>query len=129
MQRKEKNYMQLSDEELKKILLEVSRRVSAERKQRGMSMTRLAEVANLSVSHVSKIEAEQCEIGLRALLKISMAFGIKPEKLLPECLSEMPRALTNGERFERIMKGADAQTIEIVLEMSSHMVNALEKKK
>lgn len=117
--------MQLSDEEVKTILQEVSRKVSTERKQRGMSMTRLAEAANLSVSHISKIEAEQCDIGLRALIKISMAFGMKPEELLPEKLSEMPRTLTNGEKFENIMQGANAQTIAFVLEMSSHMVEAL----
>ena len=117
--------MQVSDEEVKEMLQEVSRRIRKERLRRGLSMARLAEIANLSVSHISKVEAEQCEIGLRALLKIATALRMEVTELLPDEMKTIPKMPTNGEKFEAIMQGANQQTIEFVLKMSEHMATAL----
>ena len=117
--------MQVSDEEVKEMLQEVSHKIRKERLRRGLSMARLAEIANLSVSHISKVEAEQCEIGLRALLKIATALGMEVTELLPDELTTIPKMPTNGEKFEAIMQGANQQTIEFVLKMSEHMATAL----
>ena len=117
--------MQVSDEEVKVMLQEVSRKIRKERLRRGLSMARLAEIANLSVSHISKVEAEQCEIGLRALLKIATELGMEVTELLPDELTAIPKMQTNGEKFEAIMQGANQQTIEFVLKMSEHMATAL----
>ncbi|WP_418528961.1 helix-turn-helix domain-containing protein [Roseburia hominis] len=117
--------MQVSDEEVKVMLQEVSRKIRKERLRRGLSMARLAEIANLSVSHISKVEAEQCEIGLRALLKIATALGMEVTELLPDEMKTIPKMPTNGEKFEAIMQGANQQTIEFVLKMSEHMATAL----
>lgn len=117
--------MQVSDEEVKVMLQEVSHRIRKERLRRGLSMARLAEIANLSVSHISKVEAEQCEIGLRALLKIATALGMEVTELLPDEMKTIPKMPTNGEKFEAIMQGANQQTIEFVLKMSEHMATAL----
>ena len=117
--------MQVSDEEVKVMLQEVSRKIRKERLRRGLSMARLAEIANLSVSHISKVEAEQCEIGLRALLKMATALGMEVTELLPDEMKTIPKMPTNGEKFEAIMQGANQQTIEFVLKMSEHMATAL----
>ena len=117
--------MQVSDEEVKVMLQEVSHKIRKERLRRGLSMARLAEIANLSVSHISKVEAEQCEIGLRALLKIATALGMEVTELLPDEMKTIPKMPTNGEKFEAIMQGANQQTIEFVLKMSEHMATAL----
>lgn len=117
--------MQVSDEEVKVMLQEVSRKIRKERLRRGLSMARLAEIVNLSVSHISKVEAEQCEIGLRALLKIATALGMEVTELLPDEMKTIPKMPTNGEKFEAIMQGANQQTIEFVLKMSEHMATAL----
>lgn len=45
--------MQITDETMNLILKEVSRNISLERKKRGISMSQLADMANLSVSHIS----------------------------------------------------------------------------
>ena len=97
--------MQVSDEEVKVMLQEVSHKIRKERLRRGLSMARLAEIANLSVSHISKVEAEQCEIGLRALLKIATALGMEVTELLPDEMKTIPKMPTNGEKFEAIMQG------------------------
>ncbi len=117
--------MQVSDEEVKVMLQEVSHKIRKERLRRGLSMARLAEIANLSVSHISKVEAEQCEIGLRALLKIATALGMEVTELLPDEMKTIPKMPTNGEKFEAIMQGANQQTIEFVLKMSEYMATAL----
>ena len=117
--------MQVSDKEVKVMLQEVSHKIRKERLRRGLSMARLAEIANLSVSHISKVEAEQCEIGLRALLKIATALGMEVTELLPDEMKTIPKMPTNGEKFEAIMQGANQQTIEFVLKMSEHMATAL----
>ncbi len=117
--------MQVSDEEVKVMLQEVSHKIRKERLRRGLSMARLAEIANLSVSHISKVEAEQCEIGLRALLKIATALGMEVTELLPDEMKTIPKMPTNGEKFEAIMQGANQQTIEFVLKMSEHMATTL----
>lgn len=117
--------MQVSDEEVKVMLQEVSHKIRKERLRRGLSMARLAEIANLSVSHISKVEAEQCEIGLRALLKIATALGMEVTELLPDEMKTIPKMPTNGEKFEAVMQGANQQTIEFVLKMSEHMATAL----
>ena len=117
--------MQVSDEEVKVMVQEVSHKIRKERLRRGLSMARLAEIANLSVSHISKVEAEQCEIGLRALLKIATALGMEVTELLPDEMKTIPKMPTNGEKFEAIMQGANQQTIEFVLKMSEHMATAL----
>ena len=117
--------MQVSDEEVKVMLQEVSHKIRKERLRRGLSMARLAEIANLSVSHISKVEAEQCEIGLRALLKIATALGMEVTELLPDEMKTIPKMPTNGEKFEAIMQGANQQTIEFVIKMSEHMATAL----
>ena len=117
--------MQVSDEEVKVMLQEGRHKIRKERLRRGLSMARLAEIANLSVSHISKVEAEQCEIGLRALLKIATALGMEVTELLPDEMKTIPKMPTNGEKFEAIMQGANQQTIEFVLKMSEHMATAL----
>lgn len=97
-------------------------------------MAHLAEISNLSVSHISKVENAQCEIGLKALLKISTALGMEVTDFLPydsflenqrECKADNGRKheviLTNGERFEEIVQGASPQSVEFILKMTACM--------
>lgn len=120
--------MELTDESISMMLGEVSKNISRERKRRGMSMAHLAEIANLSVSHIFKVENAQCEIGLKALLKIATAFGMEVTDFLPDDqpIQKSEDVLTNGEKFENIVEGADPQSVEFVLHMSSYMMKALE---
>ena len=121
--------MKLSDDEVKEILAEVSRKIRDERKKRGLSMARLAEISNLSVSHISKVEAAQCEIGLKALLKIATALGMDVMQLLPsELQEEEDKPQTNGERFESVVAAADQRTVEVVLDMSEYMTHLFSDK-
>mgnify|MGYP002612443074 FL=1 len=55
--------MELTDDVMNQVLRDVSKNISKERKKRGLSMAKLAEMSNLSVSHISKLERSRCDIG------------------------------------------------------------------
>ena len=117
--------MELTDEVMNQVLRDVSKNISKERKKRGLSMAKLAEMDNLSVSHISKLERSKCEIGLKALLRIAAAMEIEADELLPDDfeLKGVEKKLTAGERFEQIMQGADPQLVEMFLRMALYMRN------
>ena len=52
------------------------------RKKSGMSQSTLAEKANISRTHMSRVETADCAISLDTLFQISEALNITPEKLL-----------------------------------------------
>ncbi len=114
--------MQITDETMNLILKEVSRNISLERKKRGISMSQLADMANLSVSHISKLERAQCDIGLKSLLRIAAAFEMEAAEFIPEepetDFMSVEVKTTNGERFERIVRDADPRIVEIILKMA-----------
>lgn len=117
--------MELTDDVMNQVLRDVSKNISKERKKRGLSMAKLAEMSNLSVSHISKLERSRCDIGLKALLRIAAAMEMEADELLPGDLEakETERKLTAGERFEQIMQGADPQLVEMFLRMALYMRN------
>ena len=75
--------MELTDDVMNQVLRDVSKNISKERKKRGLSMAKLAEMSNLSVSHISKLERSRCDIGLKALLRIAAAMEMEADELLP----------------------------------------------
>lgn len=85
-------------------------------------MSQLADMANLSVSHISKLERAQCDIGLKSLLRIAAAFEMEAADFIPEepemDFSSVEVKTTNGERFERIVRDADPRIVEIILKMA-----------
>ena len=117
--------MELTDDVMNQVLRDVSKNISKERKKRGLSMAKLAEMSNLSVSHISKLERSRCDIGLKALLRIAAAMEMEADELLPGDFEpkETERKLTAGERFEQIMQGADPQLVEMFLRMALYMRN------
>ena len=117
--------MELTDDVMNQVLRDVSKNISKERKKRGLSMAKLAEMSNLSVSHISKLERSRCDIGLKALLRIAAAMEMEADELLPGDFEpkETERKLTAGDRIEQIMQGADPQLVEMFLRMALYMRN------
>lgn len=115
--------MQITDEGMKLILKEVSKNIRMERKRRGISISQLADMANISVSHISKLERAQCDIGLKALLRIAAAFEMDAAAFIQreseaDAAGEEERETTSGERFSRIVRDADPRIVEIILKMA-----------
>lgn len=51
------------------------------RKEKGLSQSQLAELVNVSRTHMSRIENADCAVSLDVVFDICDALGIKPSKL------------------------------------------------
>lgn len=51
------------------------------RKQRGMSQMQLAELVNISRTHISRIETADCAVSLDVIFDICDALGVRPSSL------------------------------------------------
>ena len=51
------------------------------RKERGLSQSQLAEIINISRTHMSRIETADCAVSLDVVFDISDALCVKPSKL------------------------------------------------
>lgn len=126
------------DKKMEACLAEVGNRIHDERIKQALSISKLAEMSNLSVSCISKAETERCRISLKALIKIATALNIPVWKLLDtekvemegmtaEGLCEGKKKSTNGERFEQIMDSAGEEVITLILDMADELMKAINK--
>ena len=67
----------------RKYLQEVGRRVLEARTKAGMSQTRLAAIADTSVSQLQRVESGAASIELISLLRLAMALGVAVGRLTP----------------------------------------------
>lgn len=51
------------------------------RKERGLSQSALAELVNISRTHMSRIETADCAVSLDVVFEICDALNIRPDKL------------------------------------------------
>ncbi len=51
------------------------------RKERGLSQSSLAEMVNISRTHMSRIETAECAVSLDVVFDICDALDVRPEKL------------------------------------------------
>lgn len=51
------------------------------RKKNGLSQSKLAELVNISRTHMSRIENADCSVSLDAIFEICDALGVSPAKL------------------------------------------------
>jgi len=70
------------DEKMEACLAEVGSRIREERIKQELSISKLAELSNLSVSCISKAETEKCRISLKALIKIATALKVPVRQFL-----------------------------------------------
>lgn len=124
------------DSKMEACLAMVGRRIHAERIRQRVSISRLAELSNLSISCISKAETDQCRISLKALIKIAAALNVPVWQFLDidesylQGRTEERQSLkdyTNGERFEKIMKPAGEKTTEMILDMVDELMRAMNR--
>lgn len=116
-------------------LAETANRIRTERMKQNLSISRLAELSNLSVSCISKIESYQCGISLKALIKMSDALNIPAWELLahdkiPEEIHSVDHDLEisdKGKKFEQITEFLDQETVAFILDMAKQFINIMEK--
>lgn len=66
-------------------LLELGRAVRAAREARGLSQEELADRSGLHRNYIGGIERGERNVGIKALFRLSEAFGVHPSHLLNRC--------------------------------------------
>ncbi|MBP3488833.1 MAG: helix-turn-helix transcriptional regulator [Roseburia sp.] len=125
------------DEKMEACLAEVGSRIREERIKQELSISKLAELSNLSVSCISKAETEKCRISLKALIKIATALKVPVRQFLDidgidladvsETCNREGASVTNGKRFEQIMEIAGEETVTLILDMADELMRAINK--
>lgn len=119
----------------------IGKRIKKERIKKGLSLSKLAELANLSVSCISKAETKQCRISLKALAKIAAALdipagdllehgscGSDPDERLQYRMDEQDTDLTESERFEDMTIETEEEIVDFILELTGELMEVLRKK-
>jgi len=63
---------------------QITKKLCDLRKQRGLSITQLAEKADITPNHVYKIEKEHCNISVKVLLKLCKGLEVKVSDVIQE---------------------------------------------
>lgn len=113
------------DDKLELLVKEIGKNVRKEREKRNWSSTELSNRSNINNSHIYKIESGLGNIGIAAVLKFCIAFGISPNDLIP--LDDVQKVRTNGDRFDEITRNAGVETVNFLLDMAEQVVHLNKK--
>ena len=80
----------------------IAKNIKYLREKKGYTQEQLAEAANLSVSHVSKVESGQRRIGMKSYLAILNALNVKEEDFI--VLTAMEEKSNVIKRIREIMQ-------------------------
>lgn len=101
----------------------ISNNIKFLREKKGLTQEQLAEAADLSVSHLSKVESGQRRIGMKAYLTVLKALDVGEEDFV---------ALTAGEekenyfrRFQEIMKDCSEAEQKFLIDSLQSLKNNL----
>jgi transcriptional regulator with XRE-family HTH domain len=97
---------------VKQMLEQISDRIRTQRKLLGVTQEQLAEYADLSTTHIARIELGNKTPSVRTLLQIAKALNINPADLVSE---EPPVALSYTEQVAHALSGlTDTQSRFVV---------------
>ena len=103
----------------------IGRRIREYRGKCGYSQEKLAELANLSVPHVSHIETANTKLSLPVLVQIANTLHVTPNDLL--CDSVECSAESYHVQIEECLDGCDVRELRIISEIVRATVSALRK--
>ena len=98
----------------------VGSRIQEARKEQGISQNQLAELLNISVSHLSAIECGRSNFGVDILMRITEVLKVSADSLLRTIY---------GTEFEALLKGCSPAEIEAMLNTIRQMKGAFQATK
>ena len=105
---------------------DIGHRIKTTRKKQNISQERLAELADISVSHMSHIETGQTKLGLPAMVRIANGLSISVDELL--CGSLMQgKAVMQGE-FSNLLADCTTEEAKVILDTSRALKKSLRGK-
>jgi transcriptional regulator with XRE-family HTH domain len=66
-----------------RVRIDFGKRLRAKRQERGLTLEKLAEKADLAISYVASVERGERNLGLENIISLAQALNISPSELLP----------------------------------------------
>ena len=114
------------------VVVTFGKQLRALRNERGLSLMRLAALAETSYNHIGKLERAETEPGLGIVQKLATALGVRLSDLLPEGQSQGDtiRALRGQARgqMNELIERADRPTLLMLCQLASHISSSLARK-
>lgn len=105
----------------------IGMRIKEIRKEMGYTQEVLAEIAGLSVDHVSHIETGNTKMSLNVLIKIANAFHVTTDRLLYDNLYQAKAHLT--DEVAAAFSDASPDEIYVMLQAASAVKQAMRVRK
>lgn len=105
----------------------VGSRIQEARKEQGISQNQLAELLNISVSHLSAIECGRSNFGVDILMRITEVLKVSADSLLRTNTPSV--SAIYGTEFEALLKGCSPAEIEAMLNTIRQMKGAFQATK
>jgi transcriptional regulator with XRE-family HTH domain len=101
-------------------------RIKEERLRQKITQERLAEMATLSMTHMSHIETGNTKLSLPALHKIAWALGVTMDEFACDSVAQA-KPIYEGEIFREI-KDCDETEIRVITDMIKTLKESLRKR-
>lgn len=105
----------------------IGKRIKEVRKERGYTQETLAELAGLSVDHVSHVETGNTKMSLNVLAKIANAFHIPTDRLLYDNLYQATEQLT--DEVAAVFSDASPDETYVMLQAANAVKQAIRIRK
>ena len=105
----------------------VGKRIKALRKEKGYTQEMLAEIAELSVDHISHIETGNTKMSLNVLVKIANVFCVPTDKLLYDNLYQSKEHLNDD--IATVFSDASSDEIYVMLQAANSIKQAMRVRK
>lgn len=103
----------------------IGQRIRKTRRARGLSQESLAELAGISVTHMSHIETGNTKLSLPVLVELAAALEVRTDELLFE-QSPAERS-ASVEEILRLLDGCTARQVSIIEELVRAAKSALDR--
>ncbi|MBQ2230839.1 MAG: helix-turn-helix transcriptional regulator [Oscillospiraceae bacterium] len=100
----------------------IGRRIQQRRVQRNITQERLAEMVNVSVPHISRIENGSSQPSLQVLVDICNALELTVDDLMQDSLSSVRRK--KATRLEALLSDCSALEIDLVYDVAEAVLRA-----
>lgn len=105
----------------------IGKRIKELRKEKGYTQEVLAEIAELSVDHISHIETGNTKMSLNVLVKIANVFQVTTDKLLYDSLYQSKEHLTDD--IATIFSDASSDEIYVMLQAANAIKKSMRVRK
>ena len=100
-------------------------RVKAQRLKLGISQEKLAELTDLSVSHMSAIETGATKLGLPTIVKVANALNVSVDELLCGSLMQGKAVMQND--FVELLNDCSPEETAIIVDIVKAMKKSLKQ--